>query len=292
MTALPHLPCTKACAWSGELDLLIERRSGRSVATHQYHRGAMKLFRPHYLDDTGQVYYTVVIPGGGYLDGDRYAMAVELGTGASLLFTTQAATKVYRTPERGVGQVLRMKLGEHSVLEYLPDQLIMYREGRYFQTTSVDMAASASAFLAEIVTPGWSPRGDLFAYDELWMRTDISVNGKLVGVDNFHIRPTTVDSTRDNPLIFADRTHAATVFAVDSRLDEKEISRLRGMVEEWARAYRGGDMLIGLSELTVPGFTLRALGSHTDDLMDLILKVANELRSRFRNQGPIDLRKY
>lgn len=292
MTALPSLPCTNAGGWSGELDLIISRRAGRSVASYQYHRGAMKLFRPHYLDDTGQAYYTVVIPGGGYLDGDRYEMNIELETGASLLLSTQSATKVYRTPERGVGQVMRLKLADHSVLEYLPDQLIVYREGRYFQCTSVEMSSLSSAFLSEIITPGWSPRGDLFAYDELWMRTAITVDGQLVAVDNFHIRPTTVDSTRDNPLIFSGCTHAATVFAIDPQLDEKEIARLRPMVEEWANQYRRGSVLVGMSGLNVPGFTLRALGVHTDDLVDLIGKVANELRNRLRGQGPIDLRKY
>src|SRR4029079_12754910 len=48
----------------GELALQIEHRGGRSVATHQYHRGALRVLRPHYLDDSGQVCYVIVNPGG------------------------------------------------------------------------------------------------------------------------------------------------------------------------------------------------------------------------------------
>ncbi|MFN3925244.1 MAG: urease accessory protein UreD, partial [Pseudarthrobacter sp.] len=48
----------------GELQLVISERRGRSVAAHQFHRGALRVLRPHYLDDSGQVCYVVVNPGG------------------------------------------------------------------------------------------------------------------------------------------------------------------------------------------------------------------------------------
>src|SRR5690349_18112916 len=56
----------------GRLELAIEARSGRSVAVHQYHQGALRVMRPHYLDDSGQVCYVVVNPGGAYLGADLF----------------------------------------------------------------------------------------------------------------------------------------------------------------------------------------------------------------------------
>ena len=97
-TAASSSPGTARETWRGELELGITARPGRSVATHQFHRGALRVLRPHYLDASGQVTYTVVNPGGAYLDGDRYRVAVTVGDGADLLLTTQSATKVYRTP--------------------------------------------------------------------------------------------------------------------------------------------------------------------------------------------------
>ena len=83
---------------TGELHLRIARDGDRSIAVDQYHRGALRVFRPLYLDGTGQVAYYVVNPGGGYLDGDSYLTEVEVLQGASAVLTTQAATKIYRTP--------------------------------------------------------------------------------------------------------------------------------------------------------------------------------------------------
>ncbi len=73
---------------------------GRSVASRQFHEGALRVLRPHYLDESGQVCYVMVNPGGGaYLGSDLFVVDVEVEAGgADLLLTTQSATKVYRTP--------------------------------------------------------------------------------------------------------------------------------------------------------------------------------------------------
>ena len=42
---------------TGELHLRIARGGDRSIAVEQYHRGALRVFRPLYLDESGQVTY-------------------------------------------------------------------------------------------------------------------------------------------------------------------------------------------------------------------------------------------
>lgn len=89
---------TPTTALAGELRLRIGVRGTRSVAVEQFHTGALRVLRPHYLDRSGQVCYTAINPGGGYLGGDWYRFQLDVDAGASVLFTSQAATKVYRTP--------------------------------------------------------------------------------------------------------------------------------------------------------------------------------------------------
>ena len=86
-------------------------RGTKSVASHQFHRGALRVLRPHYLDDSGQVCYVVVNPGGAYLGADLYVIDVEVADGAKLLLTTQSATKIYRTPGSFAEQRMRLRLG-------------------------------------------------------------------------------------------------------------------------------------------------------------------------------------
>ena len=101
----------------GQLELVVAEHGRRSVATHQFHRGALRVLRPHYLDGSGQVCYVLVNPGGAYLGADLYVIDVEVADGAKLLLATQSATKIYRTPGSFAEQRMRLRLGEGARLE-------------------------------------------------------------------------------------------------------------------------------------------------------------------------------
>ena len=64
--------------WTGVLRLDAEERNGKTVAKNVYFQGAYKVMRPIYHDESGQVCYYLLNPGGGYLDGDRYQMKISL----------------------------------------------------------------------------------------------------------------------------------------------------------------------------------------------------------------------
>jgi urease accessory protein len=72
----------------GRLELGVCVRGGRSVASRQFHEGALRVLRPHYLDESGQVCYVMVNPGGAYLGADLFLIEVEVEAGAELLLTT------------------------------------------------------------------------------------------------------------------------------------------------------------------------------------------------------------
>ena len=168
---------TPTTALAGELRLRIGVRGPRSVAVEQFHTGALRVLRPHYLDRSGQVCYTAINPGGGYLGGDWYRFQLDVDAGASVLFTSQAATKVYRTPTEPARQHTEIRLGPDAVLESLPDQLIVYREGSYEQTTRAEVDPTATYIATEVVTPGWAPEGTRFGYRRAVLRTDSGRSG-------------------------------------------------------------------------------------------------------------------
>ena len=146
----------------GELRLRIGTRAGKAIATRQYHAGALRILRPHYLDDTAQVCYTIVNPGGGYLGGDNYGIEVAVDEDTSLLLTTQSATKVYKTPGTFARQDMVVRLGKGAVLEYVPDQLIAYRGASYRQFTQVDMHQDSSLLLLRGAHPRVEPGREAF----------------------------------------------------------------------------------------------------------------------------------
>ncbi len=280
----------------GELQLRVARRGGRSVAVHQFHQGALRVLRPHYLDDSGQLGYVMVNPGGAYLGADLYVIDVEVEGGASLLLTTQSATKIYRTPGSFAEQRMAIRLGEGARLELAPDQLIAYREASYRQDTRITMHPASSLLMSEVVTPGWSPDGTAFKYEELRLRTEIRVadgeeGGGLLALDNVLIRPRLGAPAGDvTGLGFMEgRSHLGSLLVVDPRVDQALADELHVL----AAAH---DALAGVSLSAAVGGTtglvLRALSDNTEELNRLLGACTAHLRRRWYGQGPLNLRKY
>lgn len=273
-------------AWAGTLSLDIERRAGKSLATRQFHDGALRILRPHYLDDSGQVCYVVINPGGAYLGGDKYLIEVAVARGADLLLTTQSATKIYRTPNNRAEQHMHVHLAANARLELLPDPLIAYREASYGQVTSVEMDPTASLVMAEVVTPGWSPDGRLFRYDEVRMRNEISIGGRLTVLDNLLIRPG-VGSPVDSMCFMGRHTHLGSLLVVDARVNAALVEDLHALL-----APLDPDGQLGITLLEGPGLALRALSHATEPLNKILAAAVDLLRERWTGQKSLNLRKY
>lgn len=283
---------------TGLLRLAIRERGGRSVAAAQFHEGALRVLRPHYLDASGQVCYTVVNPGGAYFGADRYVLDLDVGPSASLALTTQSATKVYRTPQGPAVQETTIRLGPGSVLEHVPDQLIVYREGSYRQSTRVVMDPTASLALSEIVTPGWSPEGREFAYEGLRLRTEVLVADPEH--DGARPRRLVVDQLRVVPEehsgvtgvgFMEGHSHTGQLLLADARLDDALVERLAGIVE--ASGTRSGITRAGIDRMHgLRCVAVRSLAGSTGVIAALHREILDLLRAEWRGQGPLDLRKH
>lgn len=287
----PGLAASALKSPMGALELQITVRQGRSIATHQFHQGALRVLRPHYLDESGQVCYVVVNPGGAYLGADLFLIDVEVGDGADLLLTTQSATKIYRTPGSFAEQRMTLRLGEGARLELMPDQLIAYREASYRQNTHITVRPSSSLVMAEVITPGWSPDGASFRYEELRLRSEIRVEtgdrGQLLALDNLLIRPPAGDVTG---LGFMEGfSHLGSLVVVDPRVDQTLANELHTVTAEH-QAHTGISLTRSLAGTT--GLVLRSLSNSTEELNGLLGACTALLRKRWYGQAPLNLRKY
>lgn len=285
------VPSPATSAPMGELALRIGQRGGRSVAIHQFHQGALRVLRPHYLDESGQVCYVVVNPGGAYLGADLFLLDLEVEAGADLLLTTQSATKIYRTPGSFAEQRMTVRLGEGARLELMPDQLIAYRQASYRQNTYISVRPSSSLVMAEVVTPGWSPDGASFRYEELRLRNEIRVEtddgGQLLALDNLLIRPPAGDVTGLGHM--EGFSHLGSLVVVDARVDQSLADDLHSVTADH-EAHTGISLTRTLAGTT--GLVLRSLSDSTGELNRLLGACTALLRERWHGQAPLDLRKY
>jgi urease accessory protein len=275
----------------GRLELVITERDGRSIAARQFHEGALRVLRPHYLDESGQVCFVLVNPGGAYLVADLYVIDVAVEDGARLLLTTQSATKIYRTPGSFAEQRMRLVLGDEAQLELAPDQLIAYREASYRQNTHITVQPTSSLIMAEVVTPGWSPDGAAFRYEEVRVRTEITVDtgeaSQLLALDNLLIVPSADDVTGTG--FMEGYSHVGSLLVVDRRVDQALADELHELTKT-QEAYTGVSLTATVAGTT--GLVLRSLSNSTEELQRLLQACTTLLRQRWYGQPPLDLRKY
>ena len=83
-----------------------------------------KVLRPIYLEQSPVPTFYIVNVGGGYLDGDRYRVNVNLEDNAQVTLTSQGATKIYKTPNDHVEQYQTFNLSNQSYMEFVADLLL------------------------------------------------------------------------------------------------------------------------------------------------------------------------
>ncbi|OAH58418.1 MULTISPECIES: urease accessory protein UreD [Bacillaceae] len=271
--------------WTGVLRLSMEKKRDKTVTKQVYFQGAFKMLRPHYLDNSGQACYFLINPGGGYVDGDRYRMEITLEEQAELILTTQSATKVYRTPHTPVLQENEIILKKGSVLEYIPDPLIAYRDAKYKQNTIIQMERGATLFYSDILTPGWSPDGEWFRYDLLQLKNEIYLDEKLIMFDHLKLQPD--EAGVDGIGYMEGYTHLGSMIVMSEQVNEDVLQRLYSVI--------GKDLdecKAGLSLLIEGGFTLRILAHSTQKIEELMAACSSFLRKEWYDRDPVALRKY
>ena len=100
---------------------------------------------------------------------------------------------MYRTPHTHAYQETEIYLKKGSFLEYIPDPLIAYRHARYKQKNVIHMEKGATFLYSDIITPGWSPDGERFSYDQLQLINEIYMDHELVAYDHIKLSPATQD---------------------------------------------------------------------------------------------------
>lgn len=270
---------------TGVLRLDVEDRNGKTVAKNVYFQGALKVMRPIYHDDSGQVCYYILNPGGGYLDGDRYYIRIGLEEQARLTLTTQSATKVYKTLNDHAYQETEIHLKKGSYLEYIPDPLIAYKHARYKQKNVIHMERGSTFLYSDIMTPGWSPEGEKFSYDMVQLLNEIYIDDELIVYDHIKLNPA---SQHMNDLGFMEGySHLGSMIVIGEQTTNELIDRLYELIYKDQSEYK-----IGISRLQVPGFTVRMLSNSTQEIERIFADIHRVVSTEWFDRNPSSLRKY
>ena len=159
----------------GFLKLTLESDSQRNktIITEQLSRVPLYVQKALYYDETipSMAHIFVLSPSGGVLQGDRYRTDIELKNGAISHITTQGATRIYKMNSNYATQMINLNVGKNCYLEFLPEQLIPYKNSRYYQKATFKIDDSATLVYSETIVPGRVAMGELFDYDICCLKT-------------------------------------------------------------------------------------------------------------------------
>jgi urease accessory protein len=276
-----------------ELRLEFERddATGQTVLATSHQEPPLRVVRAFRVEDGAALVHLHNVSG-GLLGGDRLALGVNVGAGASVQITTTGATRIYRPREKAAvttqSNEIAVEVG--GLLEYLPDAVIPFAGTRFSQRTVIRLAEDAGLFWWEILAPGREARGETFEYESFELKSDLSAGGRLIAVERVRLEP------RNHGLSALARLGAyrtwATFYICRVGLKAAEWLEIESDLRKILQMLnRREDVLWGISTLTAHGLIVRCLAKRGRDVLPGLQEVWRAAKWRLYRREAVIPRK-
>jgi len=232
----------------------------------------------HYdLDYPSMAHLFVLSPSGGILQGDRYRMDVALKNNAVSHITTQGATRIYKMESNYATHLVSLKLRTNSYLEFIPEQIIPYKNSRFYQKTLLDVDESSTVVYSETIVPGRIAMGEMFDFDVCYLKTEGIINEKIRFRDSSLMLPR--EQKIQSLSMFYDKTILSAVYL----LTKKPIGAINHMINDMFSDMN--DIVIGSSLLpNDSGLAIRILGNSSEEQKTIIYEILKIIRKEILSE--------
>ncbi len=155
-----------------QLNLEKDKFNNKTSIKNQFYKVPLCIKRALYLEETcpEMAYIYIISPSGGILQGDRYRTDITLKNSAKSHVTTQSATRIYKMNKNFGTQIINLDVDDNCYLEYVPDQIIPFKNSKYYQVSNIKVHDGATCVYSEILTPGRVASNESFEYDICYMK--------------------------------------------------------------------------------------------------------------------------
>jgi urease accessory protein len=169
----------------GGIALSVHATDGVSRCARIHEHGSLRARFPGAR--RGELEAVIVNTAGGIAGGDRFDFDISVGANASLVVSSAAAEKVYRTlgPDATVGVTLDVAAG--ASLAWLPQETILFDRARMRRTIDVALAPDARLILAEALVLGRTAMEEVVAEGRLFDRWRVRRAGRLVFAEGLRL---------------------------------------------------------------------------------------------------------
>jgi len=256
----------------GLIQMAFVTRNARTIAAKVYHEGNSRVSSNIPLPNEATPYYFFISTGGGFIEGEKYEVAVTVEKQAQAIVTTQAPTYVYKCDNGAeTTQTVTLDLEAESTLEYLTDEVIPYKNSIYKQETIVNMEESSTLVVMDGVTAGWSEDEKAFQYQKVQMKTTVFMDERLVYNDHLICEPQENEMTALG--YFEGYSNYNSLLVLSPKCTKQVIETIKNRLESL-----DATIAVGLSTLEKPGFVIRTLGENGEKNRHVLMAALNWFR--------------
>ena len=262
------------------------RAGGRTYLADSFFRVPLQVMRPLYPEGETPAHMTLINPTGGHVGGDLLELEISLGEGARVLWTTQGATKVYKSLGEPVVSTTKIEMGEASGLELLPDPVIPYADSIYLQETRISMAEGAKLLYGESLYHGRVASGEHFDYSTLGLKLHIDYAGAPLLRDVMEVRPEVSNPERLG--LFEPYPYLGSFYVAGGA--DAELNLIAERVDSLLAGASG--LAGGCTRLSGPGALVRWLADSPETLRKTHFEIWNVARKTLFGREATPLRKF
>ena len=259
---------------NGSIKIVFENDpAGKTIICDQFAEVPFHIQRVLHYDMTfpDMAYLYIISASGGILQGDRYRIDITALKGTKTHITTQGATRIYGMDSNSATQMINITLEEDAYMEFVPDQIIPYRNSRFYQRTNLNIHDSATMIYSEIISPGRVAMGESFEYDICYLKAKaVNQNGTLRFADAASIEPKRYDLESFG--IMGEDSTIGSVYVVTK---EENITPLH---EKIKNAIKSSGASGGASTMMGGGLLARIIGSNTTQTKDIVMNILRHAR--------------
>ncbi|XP_068655377.1 urease accessory protein D [Aristolochia californica] len=146
----------------------VERIRGKSTVTRCFSKYPLKFIVPTKVgpSSTDAVWIYSISYGGGIVSGDCISCGISVGEGCTVVLTTQASTKVYKSVgSKCSEQYVEARIGKNALLVVIPDPVTCFSTARYCQKQVFRSFPDSNLVLVDWLTSGRYENGEKWEFD-------------------------------------------------------------------------------------------------------------------------------
>lgn len=175
--------------WDAHLRLMFAAREQHTRLIGREHFGPLAFQKVLYPEGKKVAHGLIIHPPGGVAGGDQLTLDFSLMENAHVLLTTPGATKWYKGAGRSASQLVQISQQGDSVLEWLPQENIVFDQSDVAMTTQVALDEQSVFSNWEIICLGRQASGESWQSGRFKQELSIERNKRLIWHDSTVLTP-------------------------------------------------------------------------------------------------------